>query len=170
MGFAERKKYKKAWKNKLVCALMGWLNTTSVQRLRYRLGVGSRIGCQRIIVSCDYRDADAKQETLICLQRSVKMTLVPNKWCNFNNFIWRIPVKPQQLLSAPLCCVIIRATLEVTFNLWLTLSWVWCEIQRILIKKLASCCQGAEITEISMAHFTIWRADANCIWNHTHMP
>lgn len=149
---------------------MGSLKTTSVQRLHYRLGVGSRIGRHRVIVSCYCRDADAKQETLICLQCLVKTTPVPNKWCNFNHFIWRIPVKLQQLLSAPLCCFIIRAKLEVTFNLWLTLSRrLWCEIQCMLINKLASCCRGAEITAITVAYLTIWRADANCVWNHTHM-
>lgn len=164
-------KKKKGIKNKLACVLTGSLKRTSVQRLRYRLGVGSRIGCHRIIVSCYYRDADAKQETLICLQCSVKMILVPNEWCNFNRFIWRTPVKLQQLLSAPLCCIIIRTKLEVTFNQWLTFfRRVWCEIQCMLINKLASCGQGTEITAISMAHFTLWKADTNCIWNHTHMP
>lgn len=100
---------------------MGSLKINSVQGLRYRLGVGSRIGCHRIIVTCSCRDADGKQETLICLQCSVKTTLFPNKGSNCNHFIWRIPVKQQQLLSAPLCCFINRASLEVTFNLWLTL-------------------------------------------------
>lgn len=170
MVFTGKNKYKKALKN-LVCVLMGSLKTASVPRLHYRLGVGSRIGCHRIIVSCYYRDADAKQETLNCLQCSVKMTLVPNEWCSFNHFIWRIPVKLEQLLSAPLCCIIIRAKLEVTFNLWLTLSRrVQCEVQCMLINTFASCCWGAEIIAISMAHFTICRAGTNCIWNHTHMP
>lgn len=151
--------------------LTGSLKTTSVQRLRSRLGVGSRIGCHRIIVSCYYRDADAKRETLICLRCAVKTTLVPNQWCNFNHFIWRTAVKLKQWLSAPLRCIMIRAKLEVTFNPWLTLSRrVWCEVEHVLRNQLVSCCRGAEIAAIRVVHLTIWRAGANRIWSRTPMP